>query len=277
MAETRTPKQIAADKLAAPPMTDKYAKLREAEHPGAKALARIEAALKPDPTKNVATWSEYQVATLPHNLADVLKYVAAEKARAAAAEADARREAQLATDKARDLLDAEATIATLTAERDALKRERDEAQRDFHEARSVRMETGKLLTKTRSRAENAERDRDEAREAHDGWNPISTCPIREPVDLWCVYGGEEFAQYEGGASIGKLVPNRIKTMEYGFFGNQSDNGVPQRDAPDLVPVAWRKAVPSCPATLIAEALGIPLTLEDARSALSDANAAEREG
>src|SRR5690606_34763667 len=50
----------------------------------------------------------------------------------------------------------------------------------------------------------------EAREAHDGWNPVATCPIREPVDLWCVYGGEEFAQYEGGASIGKLVPNRIK-------------------------------------------------------------------
>ena len=109
----------------------------------------------------------------------------------------------------------------------------------------------------------------EAREAADGWNSIATCPIRDPVDLWCVYGGEEFAQYEGGASIGKLVPNRIKTKEYGFFGNQSDNGVPQRDAPDLVPVAWRKAVPDCPATIIAEALHIPVTLEAARAALAN--------
>ncbi|MCA0344085.1 MAG: hypothetical protein LCH99_30740 [Proteobacteria bacterium] len=102
------------------------------------------------------------------------------------------------------------------------------------------------------------------------WNPIASCPIREPVDLWCVYGGEEFAQFDGGASIGKLVSNRIKTDEYGFFGNQSNAGVPQRDAPDLVPVAWRKAVPNCPAEIIAEALGIPLTLEDALKEQADA-------
>lgn len=96
-----------------------------------------------------------------------------------------------------------------------------------------------------------------------GWNHIDTCPVRESVDLWCVYGGEDFAQYDGGASIGKLVPNRIKSEEYGFFGNQSNYGIPQRDAPDLKPVAWRKAVPYCPATLIAEVLGVPVTLEDA--------------
>jgi hypothetical protein len=113
-------------------MTGKHTKLREAEHPGAKALARIEAALKPDPTKNVATWSEYQVATLSHNLADVLKYVAAEKARADAAEDTIvslrngeTRLSLLLNENAREAVD---TISTLTAERDALKRERDEAR-----------------------------------------------------------------------------------------------------------------------------------------------------
>jgi hypothetical protein len=110
-------------------------------------------------------------------------------------------------------------------------------------------------------AKDAEIER--LREALMEWQPIATCPLRDTVDLWCVYGGEEFAQYDGGASIGKFVPNRNKSAEYGFFGNQSNDGVPQRDAPDLVPVAWRKAVPSCPATLIADVLGLPLTREDA--------------
>lgn len=96
-----------------------------------------------------------------------------------------------------------------------------------------------------------------------GWNPIATCPFRGTVDLWCVYGGEEYAQYDGGASIGKLVSQRNRSEEYGFFGNQSNEGVPQGHAPDLVPVAWRVAVPDCPASIIAEALGVPLTLEDA--------------
>jgi len=100
------------------------------------------------------------------------------------------------------------------------------------------------------------------------WQPISTCPIREPVDLWCVYGGEDYAQYEGGASIGKLVPNRFKDADHGFFGNQSDDGVPRRDGTDLVPVAWRTAVPQCPPALIAEVLGIPLTFEEATAARS---------
>jgi hypothetical protein len=99
------------------------------------------------------------------------------------------------------------------------------------------------------------------------WQPIHSCPYREPVDLWCVYGGEEFAQFDGGASIGFLKSNRHRTEEYGFFGNQSKDGVPRRDGPDLVPVAWRKAVPSCPAALIAEVLGVPLTREDAIAAL----------
>jgi hypothetical protein len=108
----------------------------------------------------------------------------------------------------------------------------------------------------------------EAQEAE--WQPISTCPYRDPVDLWCVYGGEEFAQFEGGASIGRKVSDRFKTQEYGFFGNQSNDGVPQRDGPDLVPVAWRRAIPQCPAALIAEALGIPLTLDAALNGGSDA-------
>jgi hypothetical protein len=111
------------------------------------------------------------------------------------------------------------------------------------------------------------------RQAQEGeWHPISTCPYRDPVDLWCVYGGEEFAQFDGGASIGFLISNQFKTEKYGFFGNQSNDGVPRRDGPDLKPVAWRRAVPSCPATLIAEALGIPLTREDAIAALTQPDA-----
>lgn len=231
-------------------MTDKYAKLREVAEKATPGEWHVSGKLTIRLGRNEwiakALWrngeanAAYIALANPQTVLALLDDLAAEKARADAAKAEAEKMREKAISNARERNAAEATISTLTAERDALKRERDEA-----------------------------------REAHDGWNPISTCPIREPVDLWCVYGGEEFAQYEGGASIGKLVPNRIKTKEYGFFGNQSNDGVPQRDAPDLVPVAWRKAVPSCPATLIAEALGIPVTLEDARSALSDANAAER--
>ena len=92
-----------------------------------------------------------------------------------------------------------------------------------------------------------------------GWEPISTCPIKVPVDLWCVYGGEEYAQYDGGASIGEIVSNRQKSAEYGFFGNQSNDGVPRYGFRDLVPVAWRPAVEQCPAELIAKVLGIPVT------------------
>jgi hypothetical protein len=114
------------------------------------------------------------------------------------------------------------------------------------------------------------RNKNNAQQAE--WQPISTCPIREAVDLWCVYGGEEYAQFDGGASIGFLKSRRFKTEEYGFFGNQSNDGVPRRDGPDLVPVAWRHAVPDCPATLIAEALGIPLTREDAITALTQPDA-----
>lgn len=104
------------------------------------------------------------------------------------------------------------------------------------------------------------------------WQPITTCPYREAVDLWCVYGGEEYAQYEGGASIGRMVSDRYRTQEYGFFGNQSNDGVPRAGEADLVPVAWRPAVPQCPAKLIAEVLGLPLTVEDARAALKGGDA-----
>lgn len=95
------------------------------------------------------------------------------------------------------------------------------------------------------------------------WQPIATCPIRESVDLWCIYGGEEYAQYDGGASIGQLVSNAHKSEEYGFFGNQSNDGVPRREGPDLKPVAWRPAVPQCPSQLIADVMGVPVTREEA--------------
>lgn len=126
---------------------------------------------------------------------------------------------------------------------------------------------------THSLAAENERLRAEVEELKRGestdWQPISTCPLKEAVDLWCVYGGEEYARYDGGASIGKLVVNRFKHEQYGFFGNQSNDGVPRGHAKDLVPVAWRPAVKQCPAELIAEVLGMPLTLEDAKAALED--------
>jgi hypothetical protein len=102
-----------------------------------------------------------------------------------------------------------------------------------------------------------------------GWEPISTCPIKVSVDLWCVYGGEEYAQYDGGASIGEIVSNRQKSAEYGFFGNQSNDGVPRYGFRDLVPVAWRPAVEQCPAELIAKVLGIPVTFSEAISSKMD--------
>lgn len=101
------------------------------------------------------------------------------------------------------------------------------------------------------------------------WQPIDTCPIRTPVDLWCVYGGEQFAQFEGGASIGQLVSNQHKTEEYGFFGNQSNDGVPRKDGPDLKPVAWRPAVRMCPPEIIAAALGVPVTYAEAAALSGD--------
>ena len=158
------------------PSTSDLSALREvaekATHPGAQYLAELEASAKKatqgewtfdGPLTSILVWNggdgpAYVINTSPARIAAIVEAFAAEKARADAAEALA--EVRLG------FINADATtIATLTAERDALIRERDEATRDFHEAQSVRMETGKLLTNTRIRAETAERERDEAREA----------------------------------------------------------------------------------------------------------------
>ena len=95
------------------------------------------------------------------------------------------------------------------------------------------------------------------------WFPISTAPYNTEVDLWCIYGDEEFARYEGGASIGRIVLPQQRSLKYDWFGNQSDAGVPQHDGPDLVPVAWKYSAPMCPAELIAEVLGVPIDREAA--------------
>jgi hypothetical protein len=101
------------------------------------------------------------------------------------------------------------------------------------------------------------------------WQSIETAPINATVDVWCVYGAEEFAQHDGGASVGRLVTRLHKSPKYGWFGNQSNEGIPQGDAYDLVPVAWRVSATDCPAKLIASVLGIPLTREDAIAAIKD--------
>ncbi len=95
------------------------------------------------------------------------------------------------------------------------------------------------------------------------WHPMETCPYRTGVDLWCVYGGEEFARYEGGAPIGTLVPRRHRDETYEFFGNKNKNHVPRADSPDLIPVAWRYETPDPAPEMIAKTLGIPLTRDDA--------------
>lgn len=82
------------------------------------------------------------------------------------------------------------------------------------------------------------------------WQPIESCPDKELVDLWCIYGDEDMATYPTGVVIGRLVSRRFKSKQYGWFGNQSDAGIPQRDGPDLVPVAWRPAVPDCPVEIV---------------------------
>lgn len=82
------------------------------------------------------------------------------------------------------------------------------------------------------------------------WQPIDTVPYRELVDLWCIYGDEELATYPSGVVTGYLQPRRFKSEEYGWFGNQSPDGIPQRDGPDLIPVAWRLSIPDCPVEIV---------------------------
>jgi hypothetical protein len=95
-----------------------------------------------------------------------------------------------------------------------------------------------------------------------GWRRIDTAPLNTLVDLWCVEGYEEVASYSTGVSIGRMVPRRHKSAEYGWFGNQSNAGVPRGHAHDMIPVAWRPTVPDCPAEMIADALGIPVAPSD---------------
>lgn len=82
------------------------------------------------------------------------------------------------------------------------------------------------------------------------WQPIETAPYRDLLDVWCIYGDEELATYPSGQVTGYLQIRRFKSVEYGWFGNQSAEGVPQKDGPDLIPVAWRHATPDCPAELV---------------------------
>ena len=112
-----------------------------------------------------------------------------------------------------------------------------------------------------ARAEAAEA-RVAALEGDQTWQRIETAPYHRAVDVWCVYGGEEFSQYDGGASIGKMMPDRFRHSQYEWFGNQSANGIPCDGAADLVPVAWRYAVPRCPPEIISAVLGIPVLREN---------------
>jgi hypothetical protein len=83
----------------------------------------------------------------------------------------------------------------------------------------------------------------------EGWQPIETAPFDKLVDLWCIQGYEREATWP---VRGSLVGGRHKTKDYGWFGNQSKDGVPQKDAPDLVPVAWRPV--NVPTDLVAKFL-----------------------
>ena len=94
----------------------------------------------------------------------------------------------------------------------------------------------------------------EAEKAKADWQPIETAPFGRPVDVWCLYGDETEAQWESGSTVGHLLPRRSRHTEYGWFGNQSPAGIPQRDAPDLIPVAWRPRVPDCPAEIVEAAI-----------------------
>jgi hypothetical protein len=96
-------------------------------------------------------------------------------------------------------------------------------------------------------------------EARTEWQPIETAPFDTLVDLWCIQGYEREATWP---VRGSLVGGRHKTKQYGWFGNQSNEGVPQGDAPDLVPVAWRSAI--VPTDLVARFL-----CPEGRAALSE--------
>lgn len=125
-------------------MTDKYAKLREAaekatpgpwDHDGPESSIivwssendRVCFMTSDGPAKANAA---YIAAANPQVVLALLDHLAAEKARADAAEARVADLENLAMLMEAEGKAAEATISTLTAERDALKRERDEAREE---------------------------------------------------------------------------------------------------------------------------------------------------
>lgn len=92
-------------------------------------------------------------------------------------------------------------------------------------------------------AKLAEKDKEIA--ALREWQPIETAPFNRSVDLWCTYPDAP-ATWGNGLPSGVIVYGRHKTEEYGWFGNQSKDGVPTGDGPDLIPVAWREPSPRIP-------------------------------
>lgn len=95
-----------------------------------------------------------------------------------------------------------------------------------------------------ARAERAEAQLAEARKALE-WHPIETAPLNTIVDLWCTYADAP-ASWGNDRPAGEIVHNRHKSKEHGWFGNESNDGIPQANGPDLVPVAWRWPAPEIP-------------------------------
>lgn len=87
------------------------------------------------------------------------------------------------------------------------------------------------------------------RAAKRDWRAIETAPLNKAVDLWCVEQDAP-ATWGNGHPAGEIVRNRHKSEKYGWFGNQSDEGVPRGHKPDLLPVAWRLATPRPPLEMV---------------------------
>ncbi len=156
-------------------------------------------------------------------------------------------------------------IATALAAKDAELATLHEADGNFWEAiaRAERAEAEMAATKVdrddwinrcrasvmafdeqKARAERAEAQLAEARKALE-WHPIETAPLNTIVDLWCTYADAP-ASWGNDRPAGQIVHNRHKSKEHGWFGNESNDGIPQANGPDLVPVAWRWPAPEIP-------------------------------
>lgn len=102
-------------------------------------------------------------------------------------------------------------------------------------------------------AQEAEIERLTARvaelEAMTEWNPINTAPLNKIVDVWCIEDGSP-ASCGNNIPSGKIIHNRHKSEKYGWFGNQSNDGVPRGHMPDMIPVAWRHRSPDAPIAII---------------------------